>query len=146
MKMTHFTRLLPLVALLLVSCEMPAPVIISNPMPSPAMAPSYAQSPSALAPARYAYPSIAGVWQGPYATITIGRSSGASFPMSMHSRSSGKVHASTGHWGQPYHRHFTFQRSTGTTARATLNSLNPTTISVEEEDGRVRDWTRISSL
>ncbi len=91
------------------------------------------------------YPHVAGVWQGPYATITIGRSTGASFAMSM-KRKGGKVHASTGHWGQPYHRHFTFLRSDGRTAKATVDSPNPTTISVEEEDGRIRPWTRLSSL
>lgn len=138
-----------LTMMFLVSCEMPAPIIISNPQSSPAPAPGYVPPIPAgglpTSPVGYAYPNIAGVWQSPSATITIGHGSGGTFPISVIGNT-GNVHASTGHWGQPYHRHFTFKRNTGRTARATLNSLNPTTISIEEEDGRIRNWTRKSSL
>lgn len=129
-----------LAVLLLVSCETPPPHP-SQPLLRPVSQPAV----TAPAPAVHPYPHIAGVWQGPYATITIARGTGPSFAMSM-KRRGGKIHASTGHWGQPFHRHFTFLRADGRTAKATVDSLNPATISVEEEDGRIRPWTLISPL
>jgi len=131
MKITPQLVLSALAAVFIVSCETPSPYGFTpqgSPTPVPAVA--------------YPYPNIAGVWQGPYAIITIGSSSGGtSFAMSM-KKKNGMMHASTGQWGQPYHRHFIFMRSDGGIARATVNSLNPATIFVEDDDGQVRAWTR----
>ena len=144
MKTKNASLLAALATLFLVSCESPAPIIISNPMPSPAAPLSNAPRSSVTAPSApltYAYPNIAGAWKCPYATMAIGPSNGPSFILSVNNPG-GKANAFTAHWGQPYHRHFTFKRANGTQARATLKSLNPTSISVEEEDGRIREWVR----
>lgn len=143
--------LLLLPALLLVSCEAPAPIIISNPMPAPAPS-SYEGSPTSYTPpvsapvtrtTQYAYPNIAGVWKGPSGTITIGPSNGGPFSVNIVQRDGDNV-SSTGHWGQPYHRHFKFKRARGGEAIATLNSLTPTTIAIKNEGGREMTWTRVS--
>jgi hypothetical protein len=140
-----------LTALLLVSCESPAPIIISNPRPAPSYSPSsssYTHPSTAPAPVTrttYAYPNIAGVWKGPSGTITIGPSSGGPFSVTVVQRD-GQVHSTTGHWGQPYHRHFKFKRANGAEATATLNSLNPTSIAIRNESGREMSWSRVSGL
>jgi hypothetical protein len=144
-----FLLLLP--ALLLVSCETPAPIIISNPRPAPSYpssSSSYTPSSTAPAPATrttYAYPNIAGVWKGPSGTITIGASYGGPFPVTIVQRG-GQVNSTTGHWGQPYHRHFKFARANGSEAVATLNSLTPTVIAIKNESGREMTWTRVAGL
>ena len=130
MKITPQLVLSALAAMFIVSCETPPPYGFTPP-----------GSPTPVQAVAYPYPNITGVWQGPYATMTIGSILGTSFAMSM-KKKNGMMHASTGHWGQPYHRHFIFMRSDGGIARATVDSLNPATISVEDDDGQVRAWTR----
>ena len=93
----------------------------------------------------YAYPNIAGVWKGPSGTITIGPSNGGPFSVTIVQRG-GDVNSTTGHWGQPYHRHFKFTRARGGEATATLNSMNPTSISIKNEGGREMIWSRVSGL
>ena len=144
-----FLLLLP--ALLLVSCESPAPIIISNPRPTP----SYPSSPSSYTPpssapapvtrATYAYPNIAGVWKSDNRTIRIGPSNGGPFPVTFLGER-GRDNTVTATWGQPYHKHFKFTRVGGREGIATLDSLTPSKISIKEEKGRVHDWRKVADL
>lgn len=151
-----FLLLLP--TLLLLSCESPAPIIISNPRPTP----SYPSSPSSytppssapapVTPATYAYPNIAGVWKSDIkTTITIAPSSGGPFSITItpdSGRNHTKVHSETAQWGQPYHKHFRYIRDTGVEVIGTVTSLTPSTITISahNERGGKQVWRKISGL
>lgn len=149
-----FLLLLP--ALLLVSCESPAPIIISNPRPDP----SYPSSPSSYTPSStasapvtrttYAYPNIAGVWKSDIATITIAPSNGGPFTITISpnaNRVRTKLHSVTAQWGQPYHKHFRYFRETGTEVICTVTSLTPNTITARPQSGdKEQIWRKITGM
>lgn len=149
-----FFLLLP--ALLLVSCESPAPIIISNPRPTP----SYPSSSSSYTPpstasasatrTTYAYPNIAGVWKSDIATITIAPSSGGPFTITISpnaNRTRSKLHSVTATWGQPYHKHFKYTRETGVDVICTVTSLTPNTISARPQNGdKEQTWRKITGM
>ncbi|MBL9130331.1 MAG: hypothetical protein JNG86_03975 [Verrucomicrobiaceae bacterium] len=138
-------------ALLLVSCESPAPIIISNARPTP----SYSSSSSSYTPpstsatpvtrTTYAYPNIAGVWKSDNRTIRIGPSNGGPFTVTFIGDRA-RSNTVTATWGQPYHKHFKFTRVGGREGIATLDSLTPSKISIKEENGRVHDWRKVADL
>lgn len=150
-----FLLLLP--ALLLVSCESPAPIIISNPRPDssyPSSSSSYTPSSTAPAPTTrttYAYPNIAGVWKSDIGTtITIAPSSGGPFAITITpdpGRNHTKVHSETAQWGQPYHKHFRYIRDTGVEVIGTVTSLTPSTISVRADNkkGGTQIWRKVAN-
>lgn len=143
-------------ALLLVSCESAAPIIISNPRPEPSYPSSpTSYTPSSTAPApvtrtTYAYPNIAGVWKSDIATITIAPSSGGPFTITIApnpGRNRAKVHSVTAHWGQPYHKHFRYFRETGTEVICTVTSLTPNTITARPQNGdKEQIWRKITGM
>lgn len=123
-------------SLLLVSCESPAPVIISNPAPQPSYSAPASSTPAPVvsAPVAPAYPPIAGVWRTAHATITVGPTSGNSFPITFMNHGMPKPHATTGRWG-PLGRHFHFSSRKGSEVVATLNSQTaPTVITTDDKE------------
>lgn len=140
-----FLLLLP--ALLLVSCESPAPVIISNPAPAPSYSapqPSYTPAPAVSAPVAPAYPPIAGVWRTAHATITVGPTSGGIFPITFVNQGQVRPYNTTGKWG-PQGRHFHFSSRRGNEIVATLNSQTmPTIITTDDKEngGNNHTWRR----